>query len=112
MPTKHCLQCGMEVSGPRCLKCDSVIAEQTDGSTVWVDIAHSGQTVREAMRELGYELRINGEGVSRYLGLIVGNGKIRDEVLARLGDLKFRGDIQGFENTETNPGQILVQIKP
>ena len=112
MSPKHCLFCGMEILGPKCLKCDSVISEQTDGSTVWVDIAHNGQTVIDAMRELEYELRVNGEGLSRYLGLIVGNGKIREEVLARLGDLKFRGDIQGFKNTDANPGQIMVQIKP
>ena len=101
----------MEVLGPSCLKCDSVIAEQTDGSTHWVDIAHGGQTVREAFRELEIELQLSRGGLAQHLGLIVGNGRIREEVMLKLGDLKFRGEVQDFTNTEANPGQILVRIK-
>jgi hypothetical protein len=107
----NCYQCGMSVVGDRCPKCDSVIADQTDGSTEWVDIAHAGQTVTEALRELDRELKISRLGLTKFLGLIVGNGKIRLEVLARLGDLEFRREIQGVSTNESNPGQIIVQLK-
>ncbi len=102
----------MTVIGEHCPKCDAVIAHQTDGSTDWVDIAHGGQTVKEALIELNRELVFSRSGLARYLGLIVGNGKIRDEVLSRLGDLQFRGEIHGITTKAENPGQIIVQLKP
>ncbi len=112
MSVQSCYQCGMAIVLDRCPKCDSVIANQTDGSTNWVDIAHDGQTVKEALHELDRELLRGGQSLAKYLGLIVGNGRIREEVLARLGDLEFRGDIRGIKTKEKNPGQIIVQLKP
>lgn len=108
----QCLQCGMAITSDRCPKCDAVIADQTDGSTDWIDIAHDGQTVKEALSLLDRELRYAKAGLAKYLVLIVGNGKIRLEVLARLGDMQFRQEVIGYKNSDANPGQIMVQIKP
>ena len=109
--SRACYNCGMAVTGSRCLKCDGVIAEQTDGSTVWIDIAHQRETVNEALVKLEREIADVNQGLAKYLTLIVGDGKIRSAVIARLGDLEVRSTIIGFEVSETNRGQLLVQLK-
>lgn len=111
MPSTQCFDCGMAVSGPRCLKCDAVIADQTDGSTLWIDIAHQGETVKIALTLMEQQIREARHGLAQYVGLIVGNGRIREEALMRLRDLEFRQDIVGIKTSDSNRGQILVQIR-
>ncbi|MFT4799527.1 MAG: hypothetical protein ACI9B8_000698 [Sulfitobacter sp.] len=108
---KHCLQCGMTISAPRCPKCDGLIAVQTDGSTVQFDIAHQGETVREALAKLERWLDQVRQELPRYVRVIVGTGRIREEALGWLQDAQFRGDVLSVETT-ANRGQILVQVKP
>jgi len=109
---KSCLQCGMEVTAPRCPKCDGVIKNQSDGSTTQFDIAHQGETVKEALSKLERYLLEAKTGLTRYARVIVGTGRIRDEALGWLQDAEFRGDVLGVEMPDFNPGQILVQLKP
>jgi hypothetical protein len=110
--SRHCLSCGMAIVAPVCPKCDSVIAEQSDGSVVQVDIAHHGETVREAMIKLDESLTDAQFGVARFLRVIVGSGLIREEALVHLRGAEFRGDVFDVSTTPSNRGQILVQIKP
>jgi hypothetical protein len=109
---KSCFQCGMEVTAPRCPKCDGLIGEQSDGSTTQFDIAHQGETVREALSKLERFLLEAKAGLPRYARVIVGTGRIRDEALSWLQDAEFRREVLRVDMPDYNPGQILVQLKP
>lgn len=102
----------MTVSTARCPKCDSLIAKQTDGSTIQFDIAHHGETVREALENLERWLQEAKQELPRFVRVIVGTGRIRQEALGWLQDAEYRGEVLSVETTESNRGQILVQIKP
>ena len=110
--SRTCLVCGMAVVAPVCPKCDSVIADQSDGSTVTVDIAHQGETVRQAMKKLDRSLVSVQQGRAKWLRVIVGSGLIREEAIAHLTSAEFRGDVQQVEMPVANRGQVMVQVKP
>jgi len=108
-----CLACGMRVddSVRHCPKCDNDLSLQHDGSTITVDIAHQGERVHEALQKVQAEIDRASKGTAQRLRLIVGSGRIREEVLLELGTLKFRGDIRDFESESANPGAVLVRLK-
>lgn len=110
---QNCLNCGMSVSGDmhNCPKCDNALLLQHDGSTVTVDIAHQGETVREALTKMHREIESARKGVAMCIRLVVGSGLIREEVLLVLRDLEFRGDIKGFETEPRNAGSVVVRLK-
>ena len=95
----------------RCPKCDNHLDEQTDGSTVTVDIAHNGERVHEALRRMQDQVETENRGVAQYIRFIVGSGVIREEAMASLGDLKRRGVIIHQEVARSNGGSILVKLK-
>ena len=93
----------------RCPKCDSELRQQSDGSTVSVDIAHHGETVLQAISKLD-EILLDLENESRsYLRLIVGSGLIRDEVNYHLSGR--RRDFLSFGQDGRNTGAILIHLK-
>jgi hypothetical protein len=108
-----CLECGMSVDETMldCPKCDNALNQQHDGSTVTVDIAHHGERVSQALEKMRTEIETARKGVSMRIRLIVGSGLIRDEVLLKLRDLEFRGDIMSFETEAFNAGAMLVRLK-
>ena len=108
-----CLDCGMSVDDDTdyCPKCDNALNLQHDGSTVTVDIAHQGERISEALHKMQSEIDLARKGVSKCIRLVVGSGLIREEVLLVLRDLKFRGDIIGFESESYNSGAVLVILK-
>ena len=108
-----CLDCGMSFSAGTsyCPKCDNALDQQHDGSTITVDIAHGGETVREALRKMENEVDMARKDVATFIRLIVGSGRIRDEVLLALRDLRFRGDVQDFDLESSNGGSVLVRLK-
>lgn len=110
---RTCLNCGMTVdnSSSHCPKCDNALDAQHDGSTITVDIAHQGERVHEALEKMQHEIDQARHGVAKRLRLIVGSGRIRDEVLLSLRDLEFRGDIKDFEAEPFNAGSVLVTLK-
>ena len=110
---KACLECGMSVDEAmsHCPKCDNALDLQHDGSTITVDIAHSGERVSEALQKMQSEIDLARRGVALRIRLVVGSGLIRDEVLLRLRDLEFRGDIVSFESEPHNAGSVLVRLK-
>lgn len=57
------------------------------------------------------EIDLARNGVAMRIRLVVGSGLIRDEVLLALRDLKFRGDVKGFESEPFNAGAVLVELK-
>lgn len=110
---KSCLNCGMHVSEDTqtCPKCDNALDLQHDGSTITVDIAHGGERVSEALQKMQHEIDAARSGIAMRLRLVVGSGLIRDEVLLRLRDLVFRGDIKDFEPESNNAGAVLIRLK-
>lgn len=119
---RECLVCGMQhqlqatdiadrAREPVCIKCDSPLFSQSDGSTITVDIAHHHETVARALDK--FEQTLNQVWQQTYaenLRLIVGGGLIRDAVLAELFFKKNRGTVLDF--TEENRGAVLIQIRP
>ncbi len=108
----QCLQCGMEVADRLriCPKCDSDLDQQTDGSTITVDVAHHGEHVSEALRKIDSHLSGARRGVAARLRLIVGSGLIKEATLANLHSRQRGGEIQGFDIEDGNPGAIVVDL--
>jgi len=101
----------LDESQKQCPKCDSVIDQQTDGSTITVDIAHHGETVREALRKMDTELELAKSGIAKNLRIVVGTGLIREESLRTLDDLQRRGVVVRFHPEPSNRGAIIIQLK-
>lgn len=113
MRDQYCLNCGMhlDVQARRCPKCDNELDQQTDGSTVTIDIAHNGERVHEALRKLRDRIDEMKQGVAQYLRLVVGSGAIKEETLAVLHELERRKVIVRYEIEPRNQGAILVKLK-
>ncbi len=93
-----------------CIKCDSDLFMQTDGSTLSIDIAHHRETVKEAIQKFQNALnKAWQETYAAQLRLVVGGGQIRDAVLAELFFLKSKGVVR--EYSEENRGAVLVKIR-
>lgn len=119
---RECLVCGMQhqlaapdiadrAREPVCIKCDSPLFSQSDGSTRTVDIAHHHETVARALDKFEQTLnQVWQQTYAEHLRLIVGGGLIRDAVLAELFFKKSRGTVLGFE--EENRGAVLIKIRP
>ena len=101
----------VDASTLNCPKCDNSLSLQHDGSTVTVDIAHQGERVSEALQKMHTEIALARRGVAMQIRLVVGSGRIREEVLLSLRDLEFRGDIIDFEPEAGNAGAVLVRLK-
>lgn len=112
--TIDCLECGMTVTFGivHCPKCDNRLDLQHDGSTVTVDIAHNHETVREAMQKLQRNMKETRESNAQNLRIVVGSGRIREEVLGLLYDLRSRETIVDFSQDDKNPGAVTIKLKP
>lgn len=112
--TIDCLECGMIVSFGmvHCPKCDNRLDLQHDGSTVTVDIAHQRETVREALLKLKRHMNETRDTNAQNLRVIVGSGRIREEILGLLYDLKTREVIVDFLQEAPNFGAVVIKLKP
>lgn len=95
----------------RCLKCDAVLALQSDGSVLHVDIAHQHETIRIALGKLERVLAEARAGHARGVRIVVGRGLIREEVLHQLSWLRHSGEILGFDYEHGNTGAIMVLLR-
>lgn len=121
LKTRACLFCGLshtqppgEIADrqhePLCIKCDSPLWSQSDGSMVTADIAHQHESVSQAMIKFSDALNRGWQqSHAEHLRLIVGGGLIKDAVLAELYFLCSKGTI--LEYTEENRGAVLVRIR-
>lgn len=109
----ECLNCGMFITHEqaRCPKCDNLIAAQHDGSTVTIDIAHQGETVRQAIDKLHDSIDATKSGTAQNLRVIVGGGLIRDEVFGMLIALEHSKTIINYRQESPNTGAILIRLK-
>lgn len=111
-PDRICLDCGMRSIGTStCPKCDANLDQQTDGSVRSIDIAHQGETQRQALGKLQAEIEDISTNPAQFLRLIVGSGVIREAALAELAFYHRRQQIVSFEPDRNNPGAIMVRLK-
>lgn len=120
---RECLACGMPADCGRlhlddlpprlhCLKCDSDVFAQSDGSRLTCDIAHRHETVPQALRKLDSALLEAWRSTARDLRLVVGGGVIRREVLGQLHHYRSRGYLLDYAEESPNHGAVLVRIRP
>lgn len=119
--SRQCLYCGLldsRVPGaiadradePLCIKCDTPLWSQSDGSIVTTDIAHHHETVQQAVVKFNDAIDQAWRNThAATLRLIVGGGLIRDAVLAELFFLRSKGTVLDF--SEENRGSVLVEIR-
>jgi len=108
---KECLECHFIVGDKTryCPKCDADLRQQSDGSTLTVDVAHSGQTKEEALEQLRSALFNSARAHNQFLRVIVGTGLISEAVYTRLVHLKRSGRIKSFDYEGSNRGSIMVR---
>lgn len=125
MPTKNlrtCLQCGLETPvafsefrdrhiSSKCLKCDEDLLMQSDGSMITRDIAHHHETVHEASVKMVEVLQQVWEGYARGARLIVGGGRIREEVISQCEYFLDQGYIESYSVEGSNYGAVLVYLR-
>ena len=113
MKRRECLQCGfISVRGEKnCPKCDAVLAAQTDGSWVKIDIAHQQETVRQATDKLDAAIRRQMAGHTQFLRVVIGRGRIQTAIWPHLCSLQKAGKILGFEEEDRNPGAVVVTLR-
>ncbi|MDG2176420.1 MAG: hypothetical protein P8M72_09880 [Gammaproteobacteria bacterium] len=95
----------------QCLKCESVLILQHDGSTQMVDIAHGRETVDKAMSKLHQHLNDAINNYTQRLRLIVGGGLIKDEVLGLLYYYQEQRYIVSYSVESNNTGAISVILR-
>lgn len=113
METRECLECGFEcdLRDTTCRKCDARLSEQTDGSTVTVDIAHRNETIAEATDKLSKAIRRELGRRTQSLRVITGRAAIRESIRKHLLSLKSAGRIVRFQQDGRNPGAFLVGLR-
>ena len=113
MASRQCLQCGMPVSPgtEHCPKCGSRLDQQTDGSTVTVDIAHQGERVHEALKKMHAAIAEEKTGPAQYLRIVVGGGTIRQAAEEALITLAHRQAIKSYNPDGRNPGAFMVRLR-
>lgn len=94
-----------------CLKCDSDLYAQHDGSCLTRDIAHQHETIERALQKLEATIIAAWEGQYRTMRLIVGGGVIRSAVLGQLQHYQQQGLLRSCAEESPNRGAILVQIR-
>ena len=106
MNLHRCQQCGMdfEPESETCPKCDFGIHDQNRLLTLTRDIAHDHQTVDQATSQFYATLNTARKESYGYARLIVGGGKIKEEIGDLLETEKWRGSIKRFELEQPNTG--------
>ena len=94
-----------------CPKCDSVLSEQSDGTTWTTDVAHHRETVRQALNKVEHEINQHLREHTQSIRFVVGSGLIRDAVRQRLSQLKAAGKIKRFEFEGRNEGAIVAHLR-
>lgn len=108
----RCHECGMDFEPElgACPKCDFGIYEQNKDLTYTRDIAHDRQTVDQAITQFYAALNDARKGSYGSARLIVGSGKIKEEIGSLLETEKWRGSIQKFELEHPNTGAYRIKL--
>lgn len=107
-----CSSCGMvfSISAGHCPKCDTRPFSENRKATLTIDIAHQGQRLHEALEEFEEALQLAREQGYGYLRLIVGSGKINQELAKDLDTAVWRGLIKDYQHETPNKGAYLVRM--
>ena len=119
---RHCLDCGMPVSAPWlqlddlppslvCPKCDADVFRQHNGRCLTRDIAHQHETIERALHKLDALLVEGWQGTWQSLRLIVGGGRIREQVLGQLHYHQQQGRLRSYSEDSPNRGAIVVLLR-
>jgi len=119
---RQCLLCGMQLRvpvsdygedqpGSTCVKCDSALFRQSDGSTLTVDIAHQHETVAQAIQKMDQALNAAWQGYEQGVRLVVGGGAIREAVLGELTFQHRAGRILRFSQESLHRGAVVVTLR-
>ena len=110
---RECIKCHFCVDDNvrYCLKCDTDLDLQTDGSVFTIDIAHHGQTREQAISEIDEIVGESKKNLFQYIRFIVGSGIISEEALKHLSWLQYSKAIIEFDFEPGNKGSILVKVK-
>ena len=94
----------------RCPKCDFERDSENRTCTLQVDVAHSMQSVDQGLAEA--ESALNRAAAEKYgkLCLVVGGGRIRDQVEPLLKWKRQQGEIRRFRQPANNPGCFLIDL--
>ena len=94
----------------QCPKCDYGAFDQNRAAILTEDIAHSRQTVAQASTQF-YQLldKAKRENYGK-LRLIVGGGKIKQEIGDLLDSEIWRGNIKRYQLDNPNTGAYLVKL--
>jgi hypothetical protein len=94
-----------------CLKCDDDLLSQSDGSIMTRDIAHHQETLHQASVKMIEVLQQVWEGYARGVRLIVGGGRIREEILSQCEYFLNQGYIKSYSVESSNYGAIVVYLR-
>lgn len=119
---RECLVCGMPAVVNRlqlddlppqqyCLKCDSDLYAQSDGSCLTCDIAHQHETIPLALQKLDAAIVAAWQANYQQLRLVVGGGSIRNEVLGQLRYYQASSYLLSYTEESPNRGAVLVRIR-
>ena len=122
MNIRTCLNCGLDNpvnhsdfrdrdTSECCPKCDGILFLQGNGRLLNRDIAHSRETVDVAMNKLEEAIQQVWNAPESGLRLIVGGGRIREEVLAQLDYYQSQGWILRYETDLPNEGAVKVWLR-
>ena len=108
-----CQFCGMSLfnTSETCPKCDSVIENQFQPTTLTIDVAHNKETVEQALVKLHRVVKKNKVMKYRQIRVIVGSKIIRSEVIKELEILKREKTIFDFKTDGKNSGALLVRME-
>lgn len=119
---RECQLCGMRLRVPVseygehhpeaiCIKCDSPLFFQSDGSVLTADIAHQRETVAQALEKMDQVLNAAWLGYEQSVRLVIGGGAIREAVLGALTYQRRAGRIVGFRLESSNRGAVVVDLR-
>jgi hypothetical protein len=94
-----------------CPKCDENVYLQHDGRFLTRDIAHGHETVARALEKLAALLFEGWRGHARGVRIVVGGGRIRDEVLGQLRYYRERGIVRDYREDSPNRGAIVAVLR-
>lgn len=108
----QCANCGMDVAGALhyCPKCDVPRYAHNRRKVLSADIAHDGQTLADAERQLDALLRQAAIQNFGRVRIITGRGLISQEILRTLDAALWQERIREYRHEEHNPGALIIQM--
>jgi hypothetical protein len=95
-----------------CPKCDEHRYAQNRKKTLSIDIAHDMQTLIQAEQQFDAAIRQAREEQYGKLKLIVGRGRIRQEIRRSLDTAQWQNRIRSYKPEDNNDGAYILLLPP